>query len=222
MTVIKKIYTLDERRELGKPQLLAKYHEGKPKGKGLVFMVEGGLHYIKSNKAPHFSLTCNGWDHGFEFGGSGHRLVLEHFPDFADIAALHLADIHGQPMYAAENAFYHLGGCTQFRAKRIGSYKGEAIWSSRGEPYTANYEHAANLLRITVAEAEALVDTLFGGYFSKSGGFMTPNAEIEAKRRLAAWVDTQKPRWKAEAEACIKKHDLEVYGDPWITEREVV
>jgi hypothetical protein len=29
------------------------------------------------------------------------------------------------------------------------------------------------------------------------------------------FVDTQRPRWKAEAEACIAKHNLRVFGDEW-------
>ncbi len=36
-----------------------------------------------------------------------------------------------------------------------------------------------------------------------------------AKREFSKWVQSQHPRWKAGAEACIAKHGLIVFGDTW-------
>lgn len=172
-------------------------------------IVRGGLHHIRGNHAPYFSLTYDlvSATGCFIAGGAGHDEILKHFPQFRDLAALHLSDIDGVPMHAAENAFYHLGGCTQFRPG--------SIWAGRGEPYTAKYAVAADHLRITEAEARQLALDLFGDHYSESGGFLSKEAERAGKARLVAWCETQKPRWKAEADAAIAHHSLVVFGDPW-------
>lgn len=156
----------------------------------LPFYVKGGLHYINRNSSPHFSLT---YDHGGSCG-AGHETILEHFPQFADMAAMHLSDIDGVPMYALENGFYHLGGTHWERPK---------------------FDVAARHFRITEDEARALVANLFGDSFSVHAGFLSKGEAAKAKSKLALWVEQQKPRWKAEAEACIANHKLVVYGDPW-------
>jgi hypothetical protein len=99
----------------------------------LTFKVYGGLHYIRGNSAPYFSLTCWGRDHGSEFGGASHETILEHCPQFADLAALHMSDHNGIPTYAAENGFYHLGGSRSPK---------NAIWRFSGP----NWEACGRLL----------------------------------------------------------------------------
>jgi hypothetical protein len=157
--------------------------------------VKGGLHYLKGNTAPYFSITGEGYENGREaFGGCCHDEILKHCPQYADLVALHLSDMDGAPMYAVENGFFHLGG-THFNKP--------------------NYKGAASHLRITEDEARALVRDLFGDSYSLTGGFLSSGAAKQAKARFAAWVDTQRPRWKAEADAAINKHSLTVYGDEW-------
>jgi len=123
----------------------------------LKFTVYGGLHHIKGNHAPYFSLTY--WEHrkGFpnqcQSGGAGHERILEYYPQFADLAALHLSDIDGVPMHAESNGWYNLAG---------------ALPDNAGE------------------------------------------------------IRQQEPRWKQEADACIARHGLVVYGDPWPIAAEVV
>ena len=173
--------------------VLAKFDDGRGR-KGLRFVVNGGLHYIKGNSAPYFGITASGYDNGSEFGGCCHEIILEHFPQFADLVALHLSDHDGAPMYAVENGFYHLGGTRWQRPK---------------------FDVAAKHFRITEAEARQLVADLFGDSFSMTGGFLSKGEAAKAKTRLAAWVDTQRPRWKAEADACVAKHSLVIYGDEW-------
>jgi hypothetical protein len=170
-----------------------------------VLTVYGGLYYIKDNSAPYFSLTCD-----YPGGrGADHARILSEFPEFADLAALHLSNMDGTPIHAAENAFYHMGGCTEFRPGNL------YYTAGREPPYGPNFKHAAGLLRITEAEARQLQADLFGDSYSETGGFLSKSAEQAAQARLAEWCETQKPRWKAEAEACIKKHNLRVYGDKW-------
>lgn len=174
--------------------------EGKATSR-LRFHVYGGLHHIKGNRKPYFSITASGYDDGSEFGGCAHDTILSKFPKFADLVALHLSDIDGVPSHDGGNAFYFLGGCR--RPNEIVNYP------------AANYTHAANYLRITEDEARKLVADLFGDHYSETAGFMSRTSQRAAELRLMEWVQTQKPRWKAEALACIEKHKLVVYGDKW-------
>lgn len=76
------------------------------------FIVHGGLHYIKGNHAPYFTLTYDLYDKRGEMiaGGAGHDEILKYYPEFQDIADLHLSDIDGIPMHAVENGWYWYGG----------------------------------------------------------------------------------------------------------------
>jgi hypothetical protein len=157
----------------------------------------GGLHYIKGNSAPYFSLTYEEGVRGrgdCESCGANHETVLKHWPELADLAALHLSDINGQPMHALENGFYHLGGTHWERPK---------------------YDVVARHFRISEQMARQLARDYFGLSFSETAGFLSKDEATKAKARLAEWVDAQGPRWKAEADACIAKHGLVVYGDEW-------
>lgn len=159
---------------------------------GSYLRVEGGLHYIRGNSSPYFSLTCSYLDGG----GCNHELILQHFPQFADLAALHLSDIDGSPMYALENGFFHMGGTDTF-----------------GKQNAPNWTYAANHFRITEPEVRQLARDLFGVHFSETAGLLSRGAAADAKARLALWVESQRPRWRMEADACIRHHGLVVYGD---------
>lgn len=172
------------------------YTEGNTR---VVLKVHGGLHYIKGNSAPYFSLTGDGYENGREsFGGACHEVILERAPEFADLAALHLSDIDGVPMHALANGFYYLGG----------SLVTDSL--SRKSP---NFSYAAKHFRITEEEARQLVRDYFGDYYSETAGFLARNPMREAKERLSVWVEAQRDRWKEEARRCIEKHSLVVYGD---------
>ena len=71
-----------------------------------------GMHYIKGNKRPYFSITAdiqdklaNGrwYDSG---GGCCHDEIAEAFPELADLIPWHLCDDDGSPMYYIANAIY--------------------------------------------------------------------------------------------------------------------
>jgi hypothetical protein len=75
-----------------------------------ILKVEGGLRYIKGNALLYFSLTYTQHRQGFPeqdySGGCNPELILEHWPKFADLAALHLSGLDGAPMHAEANARY--------------------------------------------------------------------------------------------------------------------
>lgn len=169
-------------------------------------IVFGGVHYIRGNRMPYFSLTCDyGTLHehrtGNASGGCAHDVIRKHFGDrFDDLAALHRSDIDGVPMYALENGF--------FRFYDDGGYRGtRPTWEKRREQIAEHF-------RISPETVDNVLLPMMGeGYSASAGVFM--QGKEGAKARLAAWIEEQKPRWKAEADACIAKHGLKIYGDKW-------
>ena len=204
--------------------------------------VNGGLNYLKANRSPYFSITAsqyrknkNGrWvDDCFGYGrwvddcfGCCHDLIEKQFPNkFTDLIALHLSDMDGAPMHAAENAWYHAGGCghnelTEAGLKRdqlervcgdnilavnaamreLGLEKAALVKWVRYEN-TGKPEALANHLRINLQEATEICDGVIAGTYTKE--------------KLTAYVEALRPRWKREAEQCIEQHGLVVYGDTW-------
>ncbi len=159
------------------------------------FKVVGGLHYIKGNSAPYFSLTYEETTARgrFEACGAGHAEILQRFPRFADLAALHLSDIDGAPMHALENGYYHLGG---------------THWCG------PDLDAVARHFRITTEQAERLGKRIFANHWSPTVGNLGKGNDLP-KARLARFIREQSPRWKAEADACVANHGLMVYGDAW-------
>ena len=83
----------------------------------VVVSVRAQLIKLGGNPLPHFSVTGEiynprsrraGGD-GTITGGAIHDLAVHYFPQCAPLVALHLADIDGVPMHAAENAGYWAG-----------------------------------------------------------------------------------------------------------------
>jgi hypothetical protein len=139
--------------------------------------VHGGLNCLKGNALPYFSLTCAHIEHGRDVGGGAdHEAILARFPQFADLAALHLSGIDGVPMHAVANA---------------------KCWAKEGDVVTL-----AQHLRCPEQVARELTWLIGRGEIS----------EFEAQ------INAMRPRWKAEAQACIAKHGLVVFGDPWTDE----
>lgn len=144
------------------------YHDRVP----MVFRVEGGLHKI-GGQTPYFTLTYTAHRRGFSnqrySGGAGHAEILKHFPQFADLAALHLSDVDGVPMHAIANGWYFIE------------------------------QQDRNALKSHFRLSD------------EAAGYMLSFVTTECK--LEACVDNMRPRWKAEAEACIARHNLVVFGD---------
>lgn len=175
---------------------LAKYES---ENKKLRFTVYGGLNYIRGNSSPYFSLTLWGRDHGCEFGGASHDTILEHFPQFADLAAMHLSDIDGQPMHAETNGWYWLAGA-------LGG-AGEQFHGGNSHPTKSEDECLkvfADHCRVTLEQAETIKRTV-QAYWNYP----------DMRKAWGKMCTDMRPRWKAEALACITHHNLQVYGDEW-------
>jgi len=174
----------------------------------LTFVVEGDLHYIKGNHAPYFSLTYTQHRKGFPnqcySGGAGHDVILRYFPRFADLAALHLSDIDGAPMHAEANGWYWLAGALGGADER---YHGGSSDESKSESECLAI--FAKHCRISLGEADRLRAEVQAEHDNNPDGWKA------ARETWALRMDDMRPRWKAEAETAIARHNLRVYGDPW-------
>jgi hypothetical protein len=179
----------------------------------LTFRVEGGLHYIRGNAAPYFTLTYwqhrKGFPHQCESGGAGHDEIARWYGDrFADLAALHLSDIDGVP---EGNGWYWLAGAMGGAGERYhggntrGHYGGEYREPTRDECLAVFARHC----RITLPEAETLRAEALDEYLHNPDGWAA------ARATMALRLDDMRPRWRAEAEAAIARHNLRVFGDQW-------
>lgn len=175
----------------------------------VVLKVEGGLHYLRGNRTPYFSLTCTAHRKGFpeqyQGGGADHTTILRHWPRFADLAELHLSDVDGVPMHAEANGWYWLAGAA--------GGLGERFHGGNGSDAKAAAECLAIFARhcrIGYGEAVAiLLRCLAYGHERFGDGVGNPR---EMWKRIC---ESMKPQWKAEAEACIARHNLKIYGDTW-------
>jgi len=190
---------------------LIEQEEGRPHK----LVVTGGLHYLRGNSAPFFSLTC--WETGpggYESGGADHETILDEYPELADLAALHLSDIDGEPMHAEENGWYWLAGA-------LGGL-GERFHGSNNSSGTSEAECLATFARhCRISEREAMairsaVTRAYGEPDEEEGGM--ERRRQRAREEWGSIMEEMRPRWKQEADAAIEKHGLVVYGDPWTPE----
>lgn len=205
------------------PTLTVKHYT--EKGTKYRLTVEGGLHYIKGNSTPYFSLTAdieykaknNKWY--IDSCECQHDQILQRFPEFSDLAALHLSDIDGIPMHAVADALYWASGAMD---RTFDEYHGGngSTPKSKEECLKILSSH----LRISEHEAQDLVASLdevtnriFTGPAQSPEQHKKQVAEWKTKctRVMTAFVNEQKPRWKKEADDCVNKHQLVVYGDKW-------
>ena len=168
-----------------------------PIGSGIL-TIYVGLRYIKGNLTPYFSLTAKSKEYGY---GMQHDLILEHCPELAPLADMHLSDINGVPMCAVENGWYWLKGA----AGDQGSFFSEFI-NPEEEPEKC-MQMLAKHLRISNAEAQKLIQETTRSV--KRVGRTT------AKQEFAWYIERLKPHWKAEADEAIEQFDLRIYGDFW-------
>lgn len=205
--------------------------------------VHGGLSMHKGNRAPYFSITGDidvktvngGWKE--ESGGCIHGEIRKHFPEkFDDLIALHLSDIDGLPMHAVENGWYWLAGAVpgNFGERFHGGNSKMQHWKDNGE-FDGYREPTpeecvkilAKHLRISFDEArklteiriESVDDEIHVGMSVEEIHDVEKLAKLKAKKQFQDFVESQKERFAAEAKACIEKHGLKVYGDPWKEKR---
>lgn len=208
------------------------------------FRVEGGLHYLKGNDAPYFALIYTEHRQGFpsqeESGGCNPDSILQHFPQFADLAALHLSDINGVPTHAESNGWYQLAGALggfgeeyhagnskqnfPLPASRIDPAKPWQTTEHRLPTREECLESFARHCRIPIEEAQAIVAEVDLLNWQRGNHWERRRREdpghvatylANCRTRWAAICESMRPRWQAEANACILRHRLQVYGDPW-------
>ena len=168
-----------------------------PLGSGIL-AIYAGLYYIRGNPAPYFSLTAESKKYGY---GMLHDLILEHCPELAPLADLHLSNINGVPMHAVENGWYWLKGA----AGDQGSSFSESI-NPEEEPEKC-IQMLAKHLRISNAEAQKSIQ--------ETTRSVKRVGSITAKQEFARYIERLKPHWKAEADEAIERFNLRIYGDFW-------
>jgi hypothetical protein len=202
-----------------------------------ILKVDAKLSHLKGNEKPYFSITGEVWAASKEgyargrdciIGGCIHDVILEHYPELSDIVALHLSDINGAPMYPVENGFYWFGGCPEYQAYnqktfaeyvRISEAEAEALKKRIGSKISFRFVAFAHSMRFFSLLSKYLVDFLrqassvvqdFEFYLERKAKTADRKALNTQKKLFTAWIESQRPIWKAEADACIKKHGLEI------------
>ena len=165
-----------------------------------VMRVIGGLCSLRGNRTPYFSLTHEAHRVNFprkdKSGGAAHELILEHFPQFVDLAALHLSGVDGVPVHAEANGWYWLAGALGGMQQQY--HGGNSTPARTADECLAIF---ARLCRISVDDARELAQRC-----ADADGAAAARAEWRSA------LEAMRQRWKAEADACIAKHGLVVYG----------
>lgn len=203
--------------------------------------VYGGLHYIRGNSRPYFSITGTIYDkRGCDVGGGACHDTIERLKPgrFTDLIALHLSDDLGVPMHAAENGWYFArGGMFMFSGAREwhpidgAKYRTPATEEEivgkvrrllRCDRYEALYlrdlgrksvEQEIEAARVKQSMLLAAAQEL--AYDKAADPELALAPYVDHKAKFAQFVEACKPRWKREADACIARHGLSVFGDAW-------
>lgn len=198
-------------------QILKQWRGRTPNGGNLKFEIRAGLHYLKGNSSPYFTITATefvagggGWQ--IRSGGCNHDLILKRYPALADLVALHCCDIDGAPMHAEANGWYDLAGALGGMGERYHLGNSERNFPIIPDPKTpwknAEYRNPtpeeclaifAEHCRIGIEEAVKIADTV--------------QRDVEPRKCWANLCESMRPRWLEEAKAAIGKYKLQVYGD---------
>lgn len=164
------------------------------------------IDHLAGNEHPYFSATCDLYEprgthsgaarqragRDMDSGGASHATILAAFPGAAAFVRMHLANYpSGEPMHAVSNAFYFLSG----KAERheLEQY-GAGYVMRAGTPLT----RCARTLRCDVDEIPyELQRAATDGTLNDGEG-----------PAFAAFVDTLRPRWAAEARAARELLEL--------------
>lgn len=181
----------------------------------------GGLHYIRGNSKPYFTLTLESYTRKSngrlieDTFGIAHDVLVERWPELKPLADLHCADIDGMPMHALDNGWYWLQGSHE-QFHKIGGYHG-----ANGSNFRSTDECLAvfaKLYRLPIEEAKEIQTTVLMSYLNlttKYARIWERAGKDQCKARLAQWVEHLTPRWKAQADDCIANLKLVVFGDSW-------
>lgn len=161
--------------------------------------VEAGLHKLQGNDRPYFSVT----GHTYDAAGCLHDYIRAVWPELQPVIALHLSDDTGWPMHAEANSWYQLAGYYGGASEKYHAGNGKRqIWKSDGtfdayrEPTPDEcLQSFADYVRIPLDKALELADSWRTG----DG----PNAFGMTRMYFRNWLERQRPRFKAEADAAI-------------------
>jgi len=170
------------------------------------FAIEIGLDDECKNGHNDFAITATAWykDCG-QIGGCCHEKILELRPDLKPFIDLHLCRETGEPSFAVENGFYY------YELMQKDSVDGD---------YTKYFKILKNHLRITENE---LLDLIISIMDKKINGSHIDEIKKNQKLVFSDFVETLKPRWKAEADQA-KDLLISLIGDndkPIISEYEI-
>lgn len=196
--------------------------------------VRGGLHKL-GNQKPYFSLTADIMSGGHYVGGGAmHEEILKHFPRFKMLAELHLSDIDGAPMHAEANGWYALAGALGGFGEEyhVGNSKRNFPIDPPADKPWKNTEYRkptqeecvqifADSIRVSVERARQIMAEVDPLGWRNSLAWMRPSQNPgylqNCRERWQAICEALRPQWKAEADACIRKYNLRVFGDTYAT-----
>ena len=199
----------------------------------LLGKAKGGLHYIRGNKKPYFSLTGDfkerrnensRWEDGTS--GACHDEILKYWPELKQLADLHLCDIDGVPGHGSANGWYWLIGATPM-LHGVAEYHGansNRDWKTRDIPATAeevarSFRIFCDHVRVSEHDARVLQGRLQTEFANSADSYERLYRPREVGKMILPvfneWFEAQKPRWKEEARKCILDFRLKVYGDYW-------
>lgn len=179
--------------------------------------VFGGLRYIRGNRQPHFTITADIREDGREYTcGCCHDEIEKRFPGrFTDLIAMHLSDLDGTPMHFEANGWYTLAGVLGGAGERYHAGNQQYLDTSPEALLHSFAEHC----RITLPEAQAIADNVRLAFGPKNESYAfgphSPNDYKRGREVWKAWAAKQIQRMQAEANSCIEKHKLVIFGDKW-------
>lgn len=126
---------------------------------------------------------------------------------------MHLSDIDGAPMHAAANGWYHLAGYfpDAFGEQYHGGNSQRHFADGYRMPTSDEcLEVFADHCRIGMTEARTIAEQIRAVAMAARH-----SRNAIARAECTRILETMRPRWKAEADACIARHGLVVFGDSW-------
>lgn len=154
-----------------------------------VFTVEAGLRHLRGNALPYFSVTawCGQTEAAMHSGGCMHDEILYQWPALAPVVALHLSDSTGQPMHAEANGWYQLAG--YYRTDERYHAGNASYGDTSPEACLARF---ADHVRLPLDVVRTLANE------------WRCDDDWKASRRwFGRWLESQAPRFQAEADAAI-------------------
>jgi hypothetical protein len=166
--------------------------------------------------SPGFAVTVDGRD----FGGCCHDLVVAAHPELAPLVALHLSDLDGAPLHAAENAEHWLSGLLpELAAAYPYGPTAPLKYCGRSTPEDCA-RILADHLRISSVEVAGLVERARLAAAPALALHARRLVPLDAAREavtavVVAFCDAQRDRWRAEAAAGLALvESLPTYDGP--------